>query len=397
MALETPTTKEIQDSIVNQVIASTSPVTTILPRAFTRFFAKVFAGVFMLVYKYAGWMFLQIFVRTASFQETVVLGQRITPLIEWGRLIGVGDPTPATQAELLLDITVTNQTGSLPAGTQAVSNKNGITYILLSPVTMDAALKQGTFRAASDIDGGTGGGEVGNLDPLDIVSFVNPLANVERDMVVDSVTTAGTDAETEAVYRQRVIDRFQQQPQGGAGVDYVIWGVSAEPEGTVVNIYPYTGDDGFVDVYVEASTAIDPDGIPTQAVLDAVEQAITFEDGAQTRKPINAYLNVYPITRDDYTVNVLGMDVSDPTTVEDLITDALEAYFLEREPFIDGVIPLPRKDRIQVNNIRSIVDSFVTAAGGTFSDVTLFLGVTQIPSEVSLGFGQKTKTTTVNF
>ena len=245
MALETPTTEQIADQIVAQVEASVSPLFSFLPRAFTRFFAKVLAGVFMIVYKYAGWMFLQIFVRTASFNETEVLGIKITPLIEWGRLIGVGDPIPSIQAELLLDITVTNQTGSLPAGTQAVSNKNGITYILLSPVTLDAATKQGTFRAASDIDGGTGGGEIGNLDPGDIVSFVNPLANVERDMLVDSVTTTGTDAETEPVYRQRVIDRFQQQPQGGAGVDYVIWGTL---EGIVKSIFPYTGENGFVDV-----------------------------------------------------------------------------------------------------------------------------------------------------
>lgn len=394
MALSTPTTKEIQDLIIAQVEASVSPVASFLPRAFTRFFAKVLAGVFMILYKYAGWMFLQIFVRTASFDETEVLGIKITPLIEWGRLIGVGDPNPAAQSELLLDITVTNQTGSLPAGTQAVSNKNGITYILLSPVTLDAATKQGTFRAASDIEGGIGGGEIGNLDTGDIVLFVNPLANVERDMLVDSVTTTGTDAETEPVYRQRVIVRFQQQPQGGAGVDYVIWG---SIETIVKSIFPYTGADGFVDIYVEVFPSVEADGIPDQATLDAVALAITFEDGVQTRKPINVFLNTLPITRLDFTVNVLGISVPDPATTEPLITDALETYFLEREPFIDGVTPLPRADRLQVNNIRSIVDSFVTSAGGTFSDITMFLGAQQILIEYSLQFGEKSKSTTINF
>ena len=394
MALETPTTKEIQDSIINQVVASTSTVAELLPRAFTRFFAKVLAGVFMLIYKYAGWMFLQIFVRTASFQETTVLGQTLTPLIEWGRLIGVGDPTPAIQAELLLDIVVTNQTGSLLAGTQAVSNKNGITYILLSPVTLDAATKQGTFRAASDIDGGTGGGTIGNLDPGDIVSFVNPLANVERDMSVDSVTTTGVDGETEPVYRQRVIDRFQQQPQGGSGVDYVIWGVI---EGIVKSIYPYTGEDGFVDVYVEVFPSVEPDGIPTQQILDDVADVITFDDGAQTRKPINAKLNTLPITRLEFTVNVIGMEVPDSGTTEPLIVEALETYFLEREPFIDGVIPLPRRDRVQVSNVNSIVDSFVSAAGGSFIGITLFLGALQIQIEYSFQFGEKSKVIAVNF
>jgi uncharacterized phage protein gp47/JayE len=397
MALETPTTKEIKDSIINQVVASTSPVTTLLPLAFTRFFSKVLAGVFMLIYKYAGWMFLQIFVRTASFEETVVLGQRIRPLVEWGRLIGVGDPTPATQAELLLDITVTNQTGSLPAGTQAVSNKNGITYILLAPVTLDAALKQGTFRAASDVDGGTGGGTIGNLEPGDIVSFVNPLANVERDTIVDSVTTTGADAETEPVYRQRVIDRFQQQPQGGAGVDYVIWGTDVEG---VIGIFPYTGDHGFVDVYVEVNTSIDPDGIAPQDILDDVSNSIIYEEGAQTRKPINAFLNTFSITRRGFDIAVSGLNVSDPATVEPLIEDAINTYFLDRQPFIDGVIPLPRRDRIQLSNVRSIVDSFASAAGGSFGDVNIFFTgtTTEIPDGVySLQIGEKSKATTISF
>jgi uncharacterized phage protein gp47/JayE len=396
MALDTPTTKEIADQIVAQVVASTSTVVTLLPRAFTRFFSKVLAGVFMLIYKYAGWMFLQIFVRTASFEETEVLGQKIRPLVEWGRLIGVGDPAAATQAELLLDITVTNQTGSLAAGTQAVSNKNGITYILLSPVTLDAALKQGTFRAASDVDGGTGGGTIGNLDPLDVVSFVNPLANVEREMVVDSVTKTGADAETGPVYRQRVIDRFQKQPQGGAGVDYEIW--AEEVEG-VVNTYPYTGDPGFVDIYVEVSTSIDPDGIAPPDILEDVAQSITYEDGSQTRKPINAFLNTYSITRRGFDVEVVGLDVPDPATTQPLIEDAITTYFLEREPFIEGVTALPRRDRIQLNNLKSIVDSFATAAGGSYAGVNLFFTgtSTQIDTVYSLGIGEKSKATSITF
>ena len=396
MAHETPTTKEVADQIVNQVEASTSIVTALLPRAFTRFFSKVLSGVFMIVYKYAGWMFLQIFVRTASFKETEVLGVKITPLIEWGRLISVGGPIPAVQAELLLDIVVTNQTGSLPAGTQAVSNKNGITYILLAPVTLDAATKQGTFRAASDVDGGTGGGTIGNLEVGDTVSFVNPLANVERDMVVDSVTTTGTDAETEPVYRQRVIDRFQQQPQGGSGVDYVIWGTI---EGVIKSIFPYTGTSGFVDVYAEVFESIQADGIPTQDQLDEVRQAITFDDGSQTRKPINAFLNTFAITRRGFDVNIIGLTVDDQATVEANIESAIKTYFLDRQPFIEGVTPLPRRDRIQVSNIKTIVDSFATAAGGSFSDVTLFITSTaeEIETIYSLQIGEKTKATTINF
>ena len=52
MALETPTTQEVQDQIIAQVEASVATATAgFLPRAFTRFFSKVLAGVFMLIYK----------------------------------------------------------------------------------------------------------------------------------------------------------------------------------------------------------------------------------------------------------------------------------------------------------------------------------------------------------
>jgi len=396
MALVTPTTNEVAEQIINQVVASTSTVTTLLPRAFTRFFSKVLAGVFMLLYKYAGWTFLQMFVRTASFSETTVLGQKITPLIEWGRLIGIGEPRAATQSELLLDIVVTNQTGSLVAGTQATSNKNGITYLLLAPVTLDAAIKQGTFRASSDVDGGTGGGTIGNLDPGDTLSLVNPLANAERDMSVDSVTTTGTDGETEIDYRQRVIDRFQKQAQGGSGVDYVIWG--SEVSG-VKSIIPYRGVPGFVDVYVEVDSSIEPDGIAPQDILDDVTKAITFEDGEQTRKPIDAFLSVIPITRRGFDVFVSGLNVPDSATVETAITGAVEQYFLDRGPYIDGVTPLPRRDVIQVNNIKTIVDSFATAAGGSYDGVTLFFAGTavEITPSYALQNGEKAKASLVDF
>lgn len=397
MALDTPTTQEISDTIINQISASISQAIPLLPLAFTRVLAKVLAGIYILLFKYIGWNFLQIFVRTASFQETTILGQTLTPLIEWGRLIGLGDPDPATPAELIIDIVVTTQTGSLLAGTQLTSNKNGVTYLLLSAVDLDAATVQGTIRASSDIDGNTDTGAAGNLDPGDVVSFVNPIDNVERDAAVDSTSVIGTNAETEAAYRQRVIDRFQALPQGGSGIDYVIWGTSVAG---IINIYPYKGIPGFVDVYAEANTDLDPDGIPTPAQLTEVENAITYdEDGLQTRKPVNVFLNVYAISRKGYTVTVTGMVVDDPLTVQANITAAIEDYFLAREPFIDGVTPLPRKDFIKLSNVNSIVDDFVSAAGGSFVSTTVEItaGAVPVPVQDQLTIGQKAKADAVNY
>jgi len=274
MSLTTLTTKEISENIVAQMEASFNQTIPLLPKSFLRVLAKVLAAVFVLLYKYGGFMFLQIFVQSASANDTTVNGVVLNPLTEWGRLIGVGDPVAATNAELLIDITVENQVGSLPSGSQLVNSDNGVTYITIGAVLLNAATVQANIRAVSDQTGGGGAGAIGNLNPADIVSFANPLANVARDAVVDSQVTTGADAEATEVYRQRVIDRFQKRPQGGALSDYEIWG---EEVAGIVNVYPYTSDDpGQVDVYVEATVASsgDPDGITD---VSAIASCIRFD------------------------------------------------------------------------------------------------------------------------
>ena len=111
MALETPTTSQINDNIVAQMQASINQSIPLLPKSFIRVLSKVLAGVFVLLYKYGGFAHLQMFVRTASTKETEINGQTLVPLIEWGRLVGVGDPIAATSAELEVTITGGFQTG----------------------------------------------------------------------------------------------------------------------------------------------------------------------------------------------------------------------------------------------------------------------------------------------
>ncbi len=279
MSLTTPTTKAINDNIIAQLEASLNQTIPLLPKSFMRVLAKALAGVFILLYKYGGFTFLQIFVQTASDKETTVNGVVLKPLTEWGRLIGVGDPVAATNAELLIDITVTNQVGSLNSGSQLVSTDNGVTYITIGAVLLNAPIVQATIRAVSDQSDGGGKGVIGNLDPGNTsVSFANPLPNVARNVLVDSQVTTGANAESTEAYRQRIIDRFQKRPQGGALADYEIWG---EEVAGIINIFPYTSDcPGQVDVFAEATveSSGNPDGIPTPAQLQAVLDSIELDE-----------------------------------------------------------------------------------------------------------------------
>jgi len=397
MSLQIPTTKEVSDSIVSQMEASFGQTIPLLPKSFLRVLAKTLAAVFILHYKYAGFMVLQSFVQTASFEETEVNGKKLVPLIQWGRLIGVGDPGAATQAEFTVDVTVEAQVGSLPSNSQLFGPSNGVTYLTLSEVLLDAPTVQVPVRASGDPTNNGGSGAIGNIPVASTLSFANPLPNVGRTVTVSSIDTTGADAESEAAYRQRVVDRFRQRPQGGALSDYEQWGV--EPSG-ILNVYPYTSEcPGQVDVYVEATEASSgsPDGIPTAAQLLEVADSIDFDsNGLPSRRPANALVAVLPITRVEFTVQVAGLDVGDPVATQSDITQALQAYFAEREPYILGLTPLPRQDRITKSAVGGVVDSIVNAAGGVFADASVFRqgGLTE---SYSLGVGQKAKVGTITF
>lgn len=399
MSLTTPTTKDISDNIISQLEASLNQTIPLLPKSFMRVLAKALAGVFILLYKYGGFIFLQMFVQTASAQDTTVLGVIVNPLTFWGRLIGIGDPVPATNAELLIEVTVDNQTGVLDSGSQLINAGNGVTYITIGPVALDAATVQLNIQAVSDQAGGGGSGTLGNLDPGAIVSFANPLPNVSRDAVVQSQTVTAANGESVEAYRQRVLDRFQKRPQGGAYADYEGW---AEEVAGIINAYPYTGAPGEVDVYSEATVASsgDPDGIPTAAQLEAVLDSINLdENGLASRRNANAFVNSYPITRTGFDARVTGLiGVSDVAQVQADIVTAITEYFLAVEPFIAGLSIPPRRDQITRTQLSALVEDIVTAENGFFTAATFTLtGTSGGISSYILGEGEKAKIVNVSF
>lgn len=386
MSLNTPTTAELRDNIVSQLEASLAQTIPLLPKAFMRVLASVLAGVFIVIYKYGGWIFMQLFVSTAQMATSTVNGKGMSPLKEWGRLVGVGDPSAATTAELIVDVAVTNQAGSLPAFTQMINTSTGVVYLTVVEVLLNAASVPVNIRAASDSTNTGGIGVQGNMAVGEEVAFVSPVAGVDSPAFVASQVTTAADAETDEHYRQRILDRFQKQPQGGAYADYEQWG---EEAAGVENIYPYTGEAGEVNVYVESST--EPDGIPTPAQLAGVAALIELdENGLATRRPAGAFVNTLPITRPSYEVIITDLIVDDEAQVKSDIEQGLIDYFLSRDPYIVGVSVPPRVDRIAHSSVAAVVDSITTAAGGVFASVALTKG--GVPMSVYvLGEGEKAK------
>lgn len=397
MSFTTPSVDEINSNIIAQLESSMARTVPLLPRSFLRVLAKTLAAVVSVLYRYAGFIALQMFVSSASFKATVINGKTVVPLVEWGRLIGIGDPKTSTQAELTIQLTVQSQGGSLPVNSQLLNSATGVTYLTLSGVLLNSNTVEVGVRAVSDQTDTQGAGVQGNMEAGDKLSFVNPQASVAQVAVVVSQDVTGASAETEQAYRQRIVERFRRRPQGGAYSDYEQWGESVAG---IVNVYPYTGDfPGQVDLYVEATedSSGSPDGIPTNAQLTQVLAAVELDDnGLATRRPVGALVNAFPISRKEFNISIFGLVVSDAVTVQSQIDAAIAEYLLERSPYVIGLDSSFRKDRISASALGGLIDSIVTPAGGIFTRVTLTAG--GVSTEVyTLNQGEKAKLGVVSY
>jgi uncharacterized phage protein gp47/JayE len=393
-----PTTDELAENIVNQIATAFNQAIPILPKNFGRYLGKVISAILISLYKFAGFVFLQMFIRYASDQEVTVNGQKLIPIQEWGKMLGAGTPKAATQAQLLIDITVEDQSGSLPNATALTSNLNGVTYITTSAIVLDSPVVPATIKAVADQTDTGGAGAQGNLNPGDIVSFVESQGKVAQDALVVSQVVTGANAEESSIYRQKVFNFFAQRPQGGALTDYKLWGLL---EAGIIDIFVYTGDPNQMNVYAEATEASSgsPDGFPTPAQLLAIKETIEKdEDGLASRRPAGVLVNVFSISRKGFDVTISNLEVEDETTVKAGIAEQLGNFFWSRSPFIDGLTINPRVDRIDTTNLTGIVNTVVTAAGGSFDG--LFFQVNGEPTVLPkyiLEEGEKSKVVNINY
>jgi len=396
MALTTPTTATVYAGLIAQIQTEMGVSLPLLPKSFIRVLAKALAGVFILLYRYGVFTHQQLFVSSASFEETEVAGRAIRPLVEWGRLVGAGDPHPATRAELFVEFSVVQTGGGIMAGTNFLSADNGVTYYLVEYINLSASTVAGRVRAVSDQSAGGGYGTAGNLTAGAVLTFAVPRADVSRNVTVTGLAVEAVDGETEDAYRRRVLGWFQQRPQGGAYADYVLW-AGAVPG--VANAYPYTSEDpGQVEVYIEAdATDSNPGGVPSASLLSEVAAAIEADEaGRATRRPAGALVSTLPISRTEFSVRVSGLEVDGASAVRAEITAALGSFFLSREPYIVGLSVLPRADRVSNTAVAGVVDDIVTASGGVFTQVSVTQGGSGVEI-YTLGVGEKAILSGVSF
>lgn len=267
--------------------------------------AKVIGGMVWMLMGYLKWIDKQRFAMTATGENLLRHGAEYglsikAPTFARGNVIVSSDTYPLT----------------IGVGTQ-FTRDDGAVYNSTVAVDLDRYSGRATIPVMAAASGNTSNAVYGT--PLTC-----SLSAVTSAVVDDFGLGQGTNGETMEQFRQRILDRKRQPPQGGAAFDYDSWAKEV-PGVTRVFVQPLAFGPGTVGVWflMDGTYA---NGIPQPADVTAVQAYI---DG---KKPATANVIVQAPIAD--CIDVLISDLSPNTqATREAVAAELKAFF-NREAFV---------------------------------------------------------------
>ena len=364
-----PTYIELYNGILSDLETQMQVSVPIFGKNFLRALAVVQAGKLWLYYKAIANVQKNIFIDTA---EPESIGGTLE---RFGRVKLNREPFSARAGEYI--VTVTGSIGAIiPAQSTFKSDdtviNSGKLFILDSAYTLVAITDSITIRAL----------EAGNDSKLNIgdtLTATAPIALVDSIVTVSAETIEPSAEENIEDYRDKALDAYRLEPQGGAATDYRLW--SADAQG-VKQSYPYakTGVVNEINLFVEATIAdsIDGKGTPSALLLTDVEEVVEFDPDTtrptyeRGRRPLGVIVNFLPVTvlNVDVTINgFVGLTVDIQNAIELSLIDEINLV----RPFVAACDILDEKnDILDSNKIISIILN--TRPGSVFGAITLNVG-----------------------
>jgi uncharacterized phage protein gp47/JayE len=318
---------------------------------------------------------------------------------EWTleNIYGVELDTPRKAAEpfqCTLELEATTGT-VIPAGRDFIGDSNGARYFTDSEVTASGgiALLDMTAEFA---------GVAGNLTEGETMTIGSQIAGASSVGEIIEITNIGADREDLEAYRRRILNELHAQGGGSNNRDFRVW---SEAVAGVFRAFPYSGGPvgelaipGDVTVYVEATTAIDPDGIAPPALLQEVRTAILFDPDTGISRPAlgttDEQLFVESIYRTGFYVEIrdLIVDAALEAATKANIETALDEYFRTIVPYIEGLDPeTTRTDKITDLTISSVVQDILTPVSGSAGGIGFGTEVDVFLASYILGLGELSK------
>lgn len=369
MAFNIPATAASFAQILTNIESKLNQTSPVLPKAFNRVLSGALSLAITGLYKYASERAKQNLVLTATGIDLERLGADRGVIRKQATAAVVTATLPAENGTII------------PVTASFTANVNGLRYFNNSSATAAAEIATLTLNAEQT-------GSAGSLAVSDTLSIGAQIAGATTLATVTVIISDGTDLEDQEVYRARVLTAYRAKTGGGNTADYRIW--SEEVSG-VKRAFPYAG--GPLDqvtptppertVYIESTVGIDPDGVPTPALLSAVRaNIITDPITGLERQPLgltNDTLFVEPISRLEIHVTVLDLnvDASKETQAKADISAALDLYFSQVVMFVAGLDFVDDKnDVLTIASIGGVCDDALKATGGTITSVAFGRDVT---------------------
>jgi uncharacterized phage protein gp47/JayE len=152
----------------------------------------------------------------------------------------------------------------IPVGTR-VRRAGGLEYVTDAAVAVVAGIA--TVPAAASQPG-----VAGNLSAGLTLTLTAPIAGITAAVVHDGGMTGGSEPETDAAYRARILERIQNPPSGGAAADYRRW---ARAQAGVTRVWVAPNTDGSNIVIIRLMMdALFPGAVPDQTAIERVAAAI---------------------------------------------------------------------------------------------------------------------------
>lgn len=369
-----PTISELYSQIKSDLEASYEDQIPTFGKAFLPIMAGVQASKLWLYYKAIGGLQKNIFVDTADPEASGGTLER------FGRIKLNRNPFPAVAGQY--DVLLTGTVGAtVNAKTTFKSNDDssspGKLFILDVEHTMITSSETVVLRALEP-------GVDSKLEVGDGLTATVPIANINQGVTVAGESIEPQAAEDLEEYRQKAIEAYRSEPQGGAASDFRLWAADAQG---VAQTYPYarSGYSGEVNLYVEATIADSTDGkgTPSAGLLTDVEAVIELDPdttkplSARGRRPLGVFeVHYLPVSPKDVEIDIADFE-NLTSEIEDLIEASIQELIDSIRPFVAGADVLADKnDTLNTNKI--VAKIFNVIPNASFGDVTLTVAGTPV-------------------
>lgn len=377
MPFSRPTLSDLRKQVMADINASASGANAFLRKAVLRVMAIAQAGLAHLHFGYLDYIAKQGVPWTATGEN----------LAAWGAMKGIYQKN-SVATRLAVEFSGTPGR-SISSGVKA-TRRDGEGYSVMESVTVG-----GDGKALVIVEAVTPG-TAGNCAAGEGLTLATTIEGVQSTGVVVNTITTGVDVEDSEAFGERIMDAYQEAPQGGDRDDYKRWALGVpgvtrawcSPNGfgvgTVVLRFMMDSAQAAHDGFPQGSDGVSqfdqgPDGLPRDLV--ATGDQLTLADAIIDREPVTALVFACAPKQNRLVLTISGLSNASTATRNSIASSITDMLFRNADP---------RAGTINRNDIEGAINSVAGTSGWLMESITGTVdGVTTpYPGNITSGMGE---------